>query len=180
MRKAITLTLALVALSAVAFAGIAVASDLHTFGTGVVTAKKGVVRIVNDTGEYGGIYKGGKKWTPLASVAYSFVSSGDVVGGAPRWSIPIDTDGVKKSVEGYAFIDAAGCGATVGDNPTSTPTLVSTTSANCKVFYSGDNTQYANWAAFAAAFPTAKLGQALSFVIADAAGDFTVTDFATS
>ena len=58
--------------------------------------------------------------------------------------------------------------------------MVSTTSANCKVFYSGDNTQYANWAAFAAAFPTAKLGQALSFVIADAAGDFTVTDFATS
>ena len=58
MRKAITLTLALVALSAVAFAGIAVASDLHKFGTGVVTAKKNVVRIVNDAGEYGGDLQG--------------------------------------------------------------------------------------------------------------------------
>ena len=57
---------------------------------------------------------------------------------------------------------------------------MSTTSGNCKVFYSGDGIQYANWAAFAAAFPNAKLGHALSFVIADAAGDFTVTDFATS
>jgi hypothetical protein len=36
-------------------------------------------------------------------------------GDAPRWSIPIDVSGDQHQ-DGYAFLDAANCGATVGTN----------------------------------------------------------------
>ena len=110
----------------------------------------------------------------LASVDYSFTYScagpsdttSCVGGGAPRWSIPISTDGNSKA-EGYAFLDANGC----GDSG-----LVSTTEANCAVTFQG--VTYANWDAFAAANPTYTIASALPFVVADVptGGPITVSD----
>jgi hypothetical protein len=95
------------------------------------------------------------------SFAYSCSTATDftscVGGGAPRWAIPIDTNGNSKTTEGYAALDANGCGDTG---------TVNTALATCAVnFLSVD---YANWDAFAAAHPTYTISSALPFVISDA------------
>ena len=74
--------------------------------------------------------------------------------GRPAWSIPINTN-ASPQPEGYAFIDAAGCGSTG---------TVSTTSASCHVNYGAD---CANWVAFAAANPTYRIADAVPFIITD-------------
>jgi hypothetical protein len=78
-------------------------------------------------------------------------------------------------------MDAANCGATVGDNPGEAATLVSTQNPACKVNFGG--TDYANWAAFASAHPTFTIAKGqIPFIIADAVppsspiGTFVVTD----
>jgi hypothetical protein len=146
------------------------APKLKTFGTGdvEVTGQRSAT-IENDIGEFGGVFVGSKKQggKSLSSVTFSFTSRGDVQGGAPRFSLPIDTDGVRTTAEGHAFIDAAGCGATVGDNPTNEATLVSTQNPACHVNFLG--VDYANWDAFAAANPTFATARANTpFIIADA------------
>ena len=75
-------------------------------------------------------------------------------------------------MEGYAFLDAAGCGAANGDNPFGIATTVSTKKDNCHVNFLG--VDYANWKALVAAFPTARTADAASFVISDVAGDYNV------
>jgi hypothetical protein len=151
------------------FASSAVAApELRTFGTGEVTLEGNDATIVIDTGEFGGVFERGRGQggEALDDVVFSFTSSGDVAGGSPRFSIPIDTDDPGNSVNAFAFIDAAGCGATVGDNPTNVATLVSTTSTTCSVNFDGDD--FANWDAFAEANPDFRvaLGQ-VAFIIAD-------------
>ena len=173
-----------VAFAAVLIAGAAFAAPsttLKTFADGdaVVTVDgpdSATIELVNAT-DSGGVYiqpksQGGKR---LSRVDFSFTSSGDVQGGAPRFSIPIDTGG-SASIDGYAFIDAAGCGATVGDNPTNIATVVSTEVSTCHVNF--DGTDYANWDAFAAANPSYRTTPgAIPFIIADGtAGTYVVTD----
>ena len=113
----------------------------------------------------------------LASVDYSFTYScagpsdttSCVGGGAPRWSIPINTGGDPKDAQQvYAFLDANGC----GDNGS-----VSTTDTNCSVTLNTGGS-WANWDAFAAANPTYTIASALPFVIADVptGGPITVSD----
>jgi hypothetical protein len=106
----------------------------------------------------------------LNAVTFSFVSTGDVTGGAPRFSIPINTDGGGGSVAGYAFIDAANCGGLSGGT-----TTVSTKAANCRVFF--QTATYDNWTAFAAANPTYRIAQGhFPFIIADgSAGNYAVS-----
>jgi len=104
---------------------------------------------------------------------FSFVSTGDVAGGAPRFSIPIDTDGVGSTNNGYAFLDAAGCGGyTGGPNVT-----VSTMSTTCGVFF---DKPYTSWADFATQHPTYRIGPGfIPFIIADGtAGTYTVNSIA--
>jgi hypothetical protein len=99
----------------------------------------------------------------LSSVSYTFdyrcnPSNTDtascISGGSPRWSIPISTEG-NTQPEGYAFIDALGCGATgtVNNGPT------------CAVNF--QSVDYPNWTTFAGAHPDYTIGNALPFVIAD-------------
>jgi hypothetical protein len=114
--KRFLIGLTMAAVAAIGFGSVAASaspSKLHAFGTGTVTIT-GVdsATIVNGAGEYGGVYVNAKNQSnkPLNAVSFSFVSTGDVAGGAPRFSIPIDTGGGRGSVEGYAFLDAAGCG----------------------------------------------------------------------
>ena len=130
------------------------------------TGTAGSATLDTTDGGYAGVYYNGSKapGASLTSVDYSFdytcqPSNVETVtcvgGGAPRWSIPIDSTGDGKT-DGYAFIDAANCGYTG---------TVSTTAANCAVFYGPGS--WVNWDAFAAANPTHRIGNDLPFVISD-------------
>ena len=175
MRR-LSVLVALVAMIALAGSATASPATLKTFGTGVVTITGAdSATIVNDFGEYGGVYIQSKSQSskPLNKVVFQFTSRGDVAGGAPRFSLPIDTDGNPNTID-YAFLDAAGCGAPVGPN-TTVATLVSTQNPVCKVNF--NSVDYANWAAFAADNPTYRIGQGWTpFIIADVVGSYNVTD----
>jgi hypothetical protein len=168
--KTVAVVVALGALAAfmlVGTAGAAPSGKLKTFGTGEVTTAGSSATIVIDNGEFGGVFSNAnnKSGKLLGSVVFQFTSRGDVGGGAPRFSIPID-DGSFDVNSDYAFIDAAGCGATVGDNPTSVATLVSTQNPSCHVNFHG--TDYTNWSTFANSNPTFRIARATPFIIADA------------
>jgi opacity protein-like surface antigen len=159
------------ALAAVmAIAGTAVAKQpgkLTTFGTGDASLSGGVLTLHNDAGEYSGVYLKSisRKARPLESVHFSFNRSGDVQGGAPRFSIPIDTNR-NGQLDGYAFIDVNSCGGS---------TTVSTEASTCGVYFR-DNF-FANWAAMADANPSWRLASGkVPFIIADVAGDYVVWD----
>jgi hypothetical protein len=117
------------------------------------------------------------KKSQLNQVTFKFTTDGDVQGGAPRWSIPIDTDNDQHAADDeYAFLDAANCGAKVGTNDAKVVTVVSTDNPNCKVFFKDG--QYDNWAAFAAAHTNWRVAKKdTPFIIADAAGDYHVYGF---
>jgi hypothetical protein len=175
--KRISIMLAIVA--SLMVAGTAMAAPLRTFGTGTVTRNSGdSFTIVNDAGEYGGVYV--KPQSPkslagvsLADVDFSFVASGDTAGGAPRFSLPIDGPDLGLATDDwngdtyadYAFIDVNSCGSTT----------VSTTSSTCKVYYVDSAAPYANWDAFAVAHPGFSVSEDIPFIIADQAGTYTVS-----
>ena len=169
INRTVTLT-ALAAAAALSVASPATAAPaLQTFGDGVVTISGSTVTIDNGAGQYGGVYlksrsTSGKK---LSAVDFSFTNSGDTAGGAPRFSIPIDTDADGSTDNGYAFIDVNNCGSNT----------VSTESATCQVFFNSEPAGYANWNAFAAAHPTWRVDPSgIPFVIADAPGQYAVSD----
>jgi len=118
---------------------------------------------------YAGVYINSKPNSSkgLASRVFAFTANGSVAGGAPRFSIPINISG-GSAVDGYAFLDVAGCGGTANN-----PATVSTLDANCHVnFLSND---YANWAELAAAFPDGKVAPgAIPFIISDQPGNYLV------
>lgn len=150
--------------------GTAFAAPLRTFGTGTVTKDGNTYTIVNDAGEYAGVYVKpqrpvkNQRGSLLADADFSFSHSGDTTGGSPRFSIPVDEDG-NGTTEAYAFIDANGCGNTG---------VVSTDASNCVVYYGAS--AYANWDAFAAAQPAYRISEAIPFVIADQAGTYVISD----
>ena len=126
--------------------------------------RRGDDRRHNDAGEYSGVYlkarNGARK---VASVKFSSDYAGDTAGGAPRFTIPIDTDH-DRTVDAYAFVDAINC----GDHGT-----VSTTDADCKVFIGSE--VFDNWAAFVAAHPTYRVPpRAIPFIIADQPGNYEI------
>jgi opacity protein-like surface antigen len=175
--KRLLIGLMVAAVAAIGFGSVAAsasATRLQTFGTGTVTVGDDgtSATIVNGLGEYGGVYINSKSKSgkPLNAVDFSFVSTGFVTGGAPRFSIPIDTDGVGSTNDGYAFIDAQGCGGAPGET-----TTVSTALDNCQVSFNSPNYNYANWAAFAAANPTYRIAPGfIPFIIADEPGSYAV------
>jgi hypothetical protein len=156
------------------------APGLQAFGTGdVAVTHADSATIVNDAGEYGGVYVSGRKdlsGKPLSAVDFSFTSTGSTAGGAPRFSIPIDNaaiDGPKdwtfsygKDVA-YAFLDVANCGGSG---------VVSTELSTCPVFLNAGGS-WANWDAFAEANPTYRIANvARAFVIADQEGTYNVSN----
>jgi hypothetical protein len=168
MRRS-SLLLALVATLVIAVPAMAQpASRLLTFGTGEATVTgPDSATLVNDAGEYSGVYLASRSQSgkPLNAVSFSFSYSGDVAGGAPRFSIPIDTDG-NGSVDGYAFLDALNCGNTG---------TVSTESSTCLVYFGPD--VYANWDAFAAANPDYRIAPgSIPFIIADQEGTYVISN----
>ena len=182
--KTVAVVAALGACAALALAGTSGAApkgSLRIFGTGEVTTANNSATIVIDVGEFGGVFEQGKSQGGklLGDAVFQFTSRGDVAGGAPRFSIPIN-DGLFDPNGDYAFIDAAGCGAIVGDNPSGTATLVSTQNPACHVNFHG--VDYVNWGAFATANPTFRIAKNIAFIIADAvppsqlSATFVVTD----
>jgi hypothetical protein len=171
MKKGIAVVAALAATLAIRSVASAT-GNLKTFGTGTVITRGDAAAFAVSPGEYAGVYKG-HPVRLVGKVRFSMTSFGDVQGGAPRFSIALDTDGVKSTTESYAFLDAANCGATVGDNPTHIPTLISTESSTCKVFINTGG-EFDNWAALVAAHPSWRTSEDPSFVIADVAGNYFV------
>jgi hypothetical protein len=168
--KRFLLVLMVAAVAALGFGGVAAsasANKLQTFGTGeVMITGPDSATIVNGAGEYGGVYINSRSQSakPLNAVHFSFDSTGDSTGGAPRFSIPID-DGT--TVLKYAFIGVLNCGYSTG--------TVSTDLPNCMVNF--NSVDYANWDAFASANPTFRIapGQ-IPFIIADEPGSYTVSN----
>jgi hypothetical protein len=134
------------------------------------------VHLVGTATGFAGIFFNGKstQGKAPADVDYSFDYTGQQNGGAPRFSIPIDEngDGVVGEDEGYAFLDANGCGL-VGSG------TVSTESATCTVFH--EAAVYPNWDAFAATAATNGWTVAkkdVPFVISDVPSDVVVSNIA--
>jgi hypothetical protein len=157
-------------LAAVAVAGTALAGGpkLQTFGSADVTIDGATVTIATDGDEdptwggpeYGGVYLKSKSVSGklIGNVLFSFTSSGAVTGGAPRFSIPVNSDGTTNAVAFYAFIDAANCGGP----------FVSTENPACPVFAGAET--FANWDAFAAAHPNYRVAPGvIPFIVADGA-----------
>lgn len=173
MKRWIALGLGAVCVLALAGGAAAGPKKLRTFGTGEASptsARSGT--ITNDAGEYAGFYvRGYRSQTGkrLSRVVFSFVSTGDVAGGAPRFSIPIDEDG-DGAWESYAFLDAFNCGASGSDDVVT----VSTRADDCAVFYGAG--VHANWDAFAAAHPSYRIADAIPFIISDQPGTYVVSD----
>jgi hypothetical protein len=160
--------LALAALVLCAVTGVAMAAPsgkLKCFSGAPATCSvsQGTATLDTSSGGFAGVYVNNSRnisGTALSGVTFSFQYRCDpsnnttscVGGGSPRWSIPIDSTGDGKT-DGYAFVDAANCGST------------GTVGPDCPVFFG--NVRYDNWAAFAAANPTYKIGNSLPFVIVD-------------
>lgn len=150
----------------IAFAGVSTAAPkFRSFGTGDVTLSRTGARLVNGSGEYSGIYLRSRgnasKW--VRSVHMSFDYAGDTAGGAPRFSIPLDTNR-DRVVDGYAFLDALNCGDTG---------TVSTDDPDCKVFLNFSSETFDNWADLAATHPKWRIpARSIPFVIADQPGTY--------
>ena len=157
--------IALIAL--LAFAGSTGAhGKLLSFGTGEVSIHGGRVTIDNGSGQYGGGYLNSRSLSskPLRAVHISFVSSGDTAGGAPRFSIPLNT-GRTESVKPYAFIDVNNCGSS----------LVSTDNPDCKVFLNFSSESFDNWDDLVTTHPKWRMAKsAIPFIIADVPGHYVV------
>lgn len=100
----------------------------------------------------------------------SFQYSGSPPGaGAPRFSVPIDSDGDGVTNQ-YAFISAFYCNNGAG-------LVDAIRNPNCTIWMS-DGTSYANWAAMATALPNARIGADgyYVFVVADEPGVWTVNN----
>jgi hypothetical protein len=139
-------------------------------GTSACVVSRDVVNLTVYSGGFAGLYLN-RKPDPrrnLASQVFAFTANGSVAGGAPRLSIPINLSGVGGTVDGYAFLDVAGCGGQA-----SNPATVSTSDANCHVNFM--NVDYDNWAELAASFPNARVSLGgIPFIVADQPGSYSI------
>lgn len=141
-------------------------------GTVEISGNSATIHLDETGGEYGTEYGGvyiraralGNKL--VGDVVASFLSTGDVAGGAPRMNLPIDNDGDRR-FDYFAILDAANCGT--GDD-----IVVSTENADCTVYFLGSEKpaeSYADWDAYVAANPTHRIASkgdgSTPFIIAD-------------
>ncbi len=121
--------------------------------------------------DYAGVYTNdstmyGQKLGEVKTLSFTYAGT-DPGAGAPRFSVPIDTDG-NGSKDQWAFISALYCNNGAGlvdaiNDPT------------CTVWLDDGVTFYENWAALVAAFPSGRIAtNAFVFVIADEPGTWTI------
>ena len=123
------------------------------------------------SGDYSGVYfaTSAISGKPLSQVSgLSFNYTGTATAGSPRISLPIDTN-ADGTTDFYAFIGAFYCNNGAG--------LVDPMNdSTCTIFYTGNTTGDANWAAFVAAHPTWRVSNDVPFIVADDAGIWTVSN----
>jgi hypothetical protein len=118
----------------------------------------------NAAGDYAGVYilnstLFGQLLTDVKQLSYNYTGTTTPGPGDLSLNLPIDTNG-DGTTDAYAFIDAAYCPGVNGyvdviNDP------------NCGIYYNG-SVFYANWAAFIAAYPGAKVAtDSYAFVIAE-------------
>ncbi len=118
----------------------------------------------NPAGDYSGVYTinsvaYGALLTDISQLSYHYSGNIAPQPGNLSYNIPIDTDG-NGSTNFYAFVDAFYCPGTNG--------VVDITNDSACVIYEGGVTPRANWAAFLAANPGAKVAtDNFVFVIAE-------------
>ena len=128
----------------------------------------------NPNNAYAGVYLqntnlDGRRLSQVHNLGFSYDGTG-AAGGSPRLSIPIDEDG-DGTTDAYAFVDTLGC----NDGSPNQGVLDATNDPTCLVAFGA--VVYPNWDAFAAANPSYRIAtDALSFLIVDQPGDFTVAD----
>jgi hypothetical protein len=155
---------------AIAIAGTSTAANTRyrTFGSGTVTFSGGTVHLENGAGEYSGIYLRSRSLSSkrLHAVHISFRSSGDTAGGAPRFSIPLNT-GHAEDTPPYAFLDVNNCGTHV----------VSTDRSDCKVFLNFSDEWFDNWHDLVMTHPSWRIKSGgIPFIIADQPGNYVVSN----
>jgi hypothetical protein len=120
--------------------------------------------------DYAGVYTNdstmyGQKLADVAMLSFTYAGS-DPGAGAPRFSVPIDTDG-DGAINEWAYISAFYCNNGEG--------LVDAIRDQTCGIYLQSGTYYANWAEMVAALPDAKIAtDQYVFVIADEVGIWTV------
>jgi len=132
--------------------------------------------IVTGTGtSYAGVYINnsnldGKSLADINKLAFSWEGS-TTLGGSPRITFPIDLDG-DGGWDDFVSADALGC--STGTATSGTVDLIN--NPDCLISLNSGGT-YTGWAAFLAAFPDAHVAtDAISFIIVDQPGDFTITN----
>lgn len=136
---------------------------------GDCTLIDGGAQLTNVPGGFSGVYLqnsnvDGKRITTVNQLGFRY--TGVATAGAPRISLPIDTD-ADGDAEFYAFIAAFYCNDGAGlvdaiNDPT------------CTIFAGAE--VFANWDALVAAHPEWRVSENQTFVIADEPGTWTVTD----
>jgi hypothetical protein len=170
------------------FSGIAdgVQDDVQYGGTCTLSSKGAKNLAVLNTnggdpdGEYAGVYSNNKfiysrPLSSLSSLRFSY-SGTTPYGGAPRFSIPFDSDGDgvaddtnSDGYTDYLFIQASTCNDGAGN--------VNGASSACQVDTNFGGPSYPNVAALAAAYPGAAVAaDHYLFIIADAPGIWTLSN----
>jgi len=98
----------------------------------------------------------GKTLGSVTQLGYTYSGTLSPLPGNLSLNVPIDTTG-DGATDAYAFVDAFYCPGTNG-----TVDVINDT--NCGIWFNG--VEYANWAAFTAAFPSATISD-LPFVVAE-------------
>jgi hypothetical protein len=126
--------------------------------------------VVTQGYDYAGVYTNdstmyGQKLGEVTTLSFYYTGSAPGA-GAPRFSVPIDTDG-DGAINEWAYISALYCNDGAGMvNAINYPT--------CGIYLQGGG-YYANWAAMVAAMPNARIAiDQYVFVIADEVGTWTV------
>ena len=115
-------------------------------------------------GDYAGVYildstVYGRLLTDVTKLSYNYTASVIPQPGNLSYNLPIDSD-ANGSSDFYLFVDAFYCPGTDG-------TINIVSNPNCGV-WAGGVTFYANWAAFVAAYPGAKVAtDAYVFIVAE-------------
>ena len=124
-------------------------------------------------GAYSGVYfdpsaLAGESLGSITTLSFNYVGSVLQASG-PRFSVPIDTNG-DGATDFYAFIDALYCNDGAG--------LVDAIhDSSCTIYWTGGPSEgAANWAAFVAANPGARIANSIPFIVADGPGAWDISN----
>lgn len=140
-------------------------SDLTIYG-GACSITNGVATLNNSdsnpNGDYSGVYYqtsslSGMMLSGITTLGYTYSGTVPPMPGDLSLNIPVDTNN-DGTTDAYAYVDAFYCPGTGGVVDVIHDPV-------CGIWFNG--VEYANWAAFVAAFPTAKVSVDVPFIVAE-------------